>query len=172
LHNETTASYRWLPRLILAMALLPLIIGSFMLWSVESRLITDAGQGLAMAATEIASKLDLLLRERMHDIQVLSQTPVLRTQNHAGIRHLLQALEAVTPEYAWVSLTDARGRVIVSTQEAQVGHDFSHYLGWRALQEGTDITVTDAVHSVEDDGWAASSRESVCRPWKTRLPRP
>ncbi len=151
-HKGAIVPYRWLPRLIIAMAVLPLIIGAAILWSVEKRLVADAGQGLAMAATNIAGKLDMLLHERMNDIQVLAQAPALRTGNERDIRQALETLENVVPDYSWISLTDAQGRVVASTRESQLGLDFSQDRGWQALQGGAGAIIADMVRSAEDDG--------------------
>ncbi|MBI4000265.1 MAG: response regulator [Nitrospira defluvii] len=150
--NGAIATSDWLPRLILVMAGLPLIVGGIILWYVETRLITDAGQSLATAATEIASKLDMVLRERINNVELLSHAQVLRTQNREEIQPVLRALQEVSPEYSWVALTDAQGRVTVSTQDSLVGNDFSRDPGFLALRGGARTAVDDAVMSPEDNG--------------------
>ncbi len=150
--NGAIATSDWLPRLILVMAGLPLIVGGIILWYVETRLVTDAGQSLATAATEIASKLDMVLRERINNIELLSHAPLLRTQNREAIQSILRALQEVSPEYSWVALTDAQGRVSVSTQDSLVGNDFSRDPGFLALRGGARTAVDDAVMSPEDSG--------------------
>ena len=109
--------HRWLPRLIIATAILPLIVGAIMFWALEKQLIADAGQGMTMAAIDIAGKLDLLRQERMQDIQLLAQTPAVQTQNHPAIREALHALTSISPDYLWLSFTDRQGHVIVSTHK-------------------------------------------------------
>lgn len=150
--NGALASSKWLPRLILMMAGLPLLVGGIVLWYVETRLVTDAGQSLATAATEIASKLDMVLRERVNSIELLSHAQVLRTQNPAEIQPILLALQDISPEYSWVALTDAKGQVIVSTQHSLLGKDFSRDSGFRAIREGARTAVDDAVKSPEENG--------------------
>ena len=46
------ASSEWFTRLILVVALLPLLVGGIVLWYVETRLVTDAGQNVATVAAE------------------------------------------------------------------------------------------------------------------------
>lgn len=150
--NGAIASRDWLPRLILVMAALPLIVGGIILWYVETRLVTDAGQGVATAATEIASKLDLVLHERMNNIELLSQAPILRNRNREEIQALFRALQEVSPEYSWVALTDEQGRVIVSTEESLLGEDVSRDPGFLTLRAGARTAIDDAAMSAKDDG--------------------
>lgn len=150
--NGALASSEWLPRLILVMAGLPLLVGAIVLWYVETRLVTDAGQSLATAATEIANKLDMVLRERVNSVELLARAPGLRTQNREEILSILRALGDLSLEYSWVALTDAQGRVIVSTQNSLVGNDVSRDPGFLALREGARTAVDDAVRSQEDNG--------------------
>ncbi|MEC4890659.1 MAG: response regulator [Nitrospira sp.] len=151
-HHDDSLSYRWLPRLMMATAILALIVGAVMIGALEKQLIADAGQGMAMAAIDIAGKLDLLLHERLNNVQVLARNPAVQTQDHTRSREALRALESVTPDYLWLSLTDRQGRVIVSTHDAQLGRDFSRDPGWQALHNGASSMVTETARSAADDG--------------------
>ena len=50
---------------------------------VKNELIERAGETVALGATDIADKLNIVLTERVGDIQAFAQSPLLIGQNHA-----------------------------------------------------------------------------------------
>ena len=77
-NRQPRVPYTWLPHLIILMTSVTLLIGFIALHYLEARLIAAKGENLALAAADIADKLDLLLFERYADIQILSRLPVFR----------------------------------------------------------------------------------------------
>ena len=75
--NEARREYRGLPWLIGAMLVAFVTVGLLSLFYVEKQLISAKGQALALAAADIADKLDLFLNSRFGDIQVLAGSPGL-----------------------------------------------------------------------------------------------
>jgi PAS domain S-box-containing protein len=146
------ASSKWFTRLILVVALLPLLVGGIVLWHVETRLVADAGQNVATVAAESANKLDMIVHERINSITLLSHAPVLSTQNRKKIQPILRALLDLAPEFSWVALTDATGRVIAATEDSLIGKDFGRNAAFLSLRNGAQTAVEDAVMSPDDHG--------------------
>lgn len=83
---------------------------------VKNELIERAGETVALEATDIADKLDIVLTERVSDIQDFAQSPLLIGQNHAEILTYLKELHTIYPLYRRLSLVDRDGHLIVSTE--------------------------------------------------------
>ena len=85
---------------------------------VKNELIERAGETVALEAADIADKLDLVLAERLSDIQAFAQSPFLTRQNQTEIRAYLGELRRIYPMYQRLSLIDSDGRLIASTEPA------------------------------------------------------
>lgn len=85
---------------------------------VKNELIERAGETVALEAADIADKLDLVLAERLSDIQAFAQSPFLAGQNRTEIRAYLEELRRIYPMYRRLSLIDSAGRLIASTEPA------------------------------------------------------
>ncbi|KAF4516000.1 hypothetical protein B566_EDAN000237 [Ephemera danica] len=88
---------------------------------VKNELIARAGETVALGAADIADKLDIVLTERVSDIQAFAQSPLLIGQNHAEILTYLEELRTIYPLYRRLSLVDRDGRLIVSTEAPDAG---------------------------------------------------
>jgi len=83
---------------------------------VKNELIERAGETVALGATDIADKLNIVLAERAGDIQAFAQSPLLIGKNHAEILTYLEELHTIYPLYRRLSLVDRDGHLIVSTE--------------------------------------------------------
>ena len=83
---------------------------------VKNELIERAGETVALGAADTADKLDIVLTERVSDIQAFAQSPLLIGQNHAEILTYLEELHTIYPLYRRLSLVDRDGRLIASTE--------------------------------------------------------
>jgi PAS domain S-box-containing protein len=149
--------YAWLPAAVAALAVMTLAIGNTALRYVEARLVASAGERLALAAADIADKLDLLLAERYGDIRIMAQTPAFRDRDVAAMTRHLRALLEAYPVYQWMGVTDAQGRIIAATHQADVGRDHSRAPWFQAVRDGSGIHVEDADVSEESGGVIAVS---------------
>ena len=102
-----------------------LLIGFIALHYLEARLIAAKGENLALAAADIADKLDLLLFERYADIQILSRLTVFQGNDTQAKNDILDMFRQFYPMYQWLGVTDVRGRILVSTDPGRVGQDRS-----------------------------------------------
>ena len=84
-------------------------------YTVQHGLIQFSGHSLVQAATDAASKLDMMILERHRDIQLLASTPMAQSQNPAALTAYLGELESAHPAYRWIGVTDSHGKVIAAT---------------------------------------------------------
>ncbi|HZC67062.1 MAG TPA: response regulator [Nitrospirales bacterium] len=149
--RESRPQYAWLPIVILV--LITVTVGGIALHYVEQHLIAATGESLALAAADIADKLDAVLFERYGDVQVLAQSSVFRTRDVAAMTRHLNFFKDVYGYYLWLGVTDADGRIVAATDSASVGQDQSRREWFRAVQERGGIYVEDA-EPLEDAGGA------------------
>ena len=142
--------YALLPYLIIGMAVFGVTVGGIALHSVETRMVERAGEALALAAADIADKLDRILSERYDDIQIMAQTPVLRSGNPEAMSSYLRTMQKVSPIYVWLGVTEASGRIIAATDPGSVGRDRSGRPWFQAVRNGAPVHVRDA--AVSEDG--------------------
>ena len=114
--SQTHRPYAWLPTLIIAMAIVALVMGIFVLYYIEHRLIAATGQNLTLAAAEITDKLDRLLLERSGDALMMARTFSAQMEDPAFLgAYLLMMKEVYSPVYLWLGVVDAGGKLIAST---------------------------------------------------------
>ena len=142
--QESRPLYAWLPAIILVLVLMTVTVGGVALHYVEQHLIAATGESLALAAADIADKLDTVLFERYADTQVLAHLPVFRTRDVAAMTRRLNFYKDVYGYYLWLGVTDATGRIVAATDPASVGQDRSRRHWFRAVREGDDLYVEDA----------------------------
>lgn len=150
-------SYAWLPTIIVGMTVFSLVIGFVALRVLEARLLAATGDSLALAASDIAEKLDLLLYERYGDIQVMARTAANRLRDPPALSHELQVFQQVYPVYAWLAVADANGRIVAATDRASIGQDRSGSGWFRAVRERGGVQVHDAQVWEETGGVRAAA---------------
>lgn len=156
-HSPAFRSCRWLPVLIIGMAFLSVIVGWLALRAVETRLLESAGEHVALAASSVAAKLELLLAERSGDLHLMAQAPVFHGQDRSAMTAYLKALQESYPVYSWLGITNAQGRVIAATDAATVGLDRSQAPWFEHVRRSRRIHAQDATASVESRGMLAVS---------------
>ncbi len=83
---------------------------------VKNELIERASETVALGAADIADKLDIVLTERVSDIQAFAQSPLLIGQNRAELLTYLEELHTIYPLYRRLSVVGRDGRLIASTE--------------------------------------------------------
>jgi hypothetical protein len=149
--------YPWLTPLMIVMAVVALAIGGLALHYIETRLVAVSGETLALAASDIADKLDLLLDARYGDIQITAQASAFQSGDRAAMTRHLTALMEASPVYQWMGVTDAQGRIIAATDPTSVDQDRSGSDWFRAVRDRGDIHVQDAQVSEDSGGIMAVS---------------
>ena len=145
--------YRRLPALIILMTLIAVTVGALVLFYVEERLVVTTGERLALAAADIADKLDRVLFERYGDIQMMAKAFTDKSDNSEAMTDYLVWMKKAYPVYHWLGVTDARGRIVAATDGASVGEDRSGALWFRSARGGAGVYVQD-VQVSEDSGRA------------------
>lgn len=134
-----------------------IILGGTALWMVEQEIVARAGESLALEALEIVNKLNAQLQERDGDIQILAASPEVRSRDLPTIRRHLEAVQAAYPVYSRLAVTDQKGRVIVSTDQAWVGEDFQQASWFQAAWHAPRVHA----ETVEKAGQVGGSLQAV-----------
>ncbi|MCX5724206.1 MAG: PAS domain S-box protein, partial [Nitrospirae bacterium] len=116
---------RYLPALIVAIALLAIFVGGFALQYIETQLVAAAGESLTLAAVDIADKLDLLMAERYGDIQMMAHSQTFQGRDRVAMSRYLSWMISAYPLYDWLGVLDADGRIVAATDPTSVGRDRS-----------------------------------------------
>ncbi len=123
----SSSRYFRLPFLIAAIAVVTATTWMLGWRYVEQSLITMAGEGLALAARDIAEDLDRTLLERYGDLRILSKVLSNRvTRDIAYMQaHISWMLDAYKG-YHWLAVVDRNGRLVASSSPAMIGTDVGH----------------------------------------------
>ncbi len=136
-------SYGWLSTLIIGLALFTLVMGGLTLHFIEDHLVTSNGNTLALAAADIASKLDRIISERHGDLAMMSRV----LAPHAGDRTYLTAyltwMKEAYPIYLWLGVADRQGRIVAATDSATVGQDVSKTVWFQKVRQERQVLVED-----------------------------
>jgi len=142
---EATAPrpYSWLPVLIGMLTVVMLTIGTLAFRYVEARMVATAGQTLAQTAAEISDKLDRFLIERRGDVLLMARTFSVQSQNREFQAAFIAGVKTAYPDYLWIGATDARGQIVVATDQATVGRDYSSEPWFQAVRNGQGLHMGD-----------------------------
>ncbi|MDB5823361.1 MAG: hypothetical protein JWR21_2065 [Herminiimonas sp.] len=106
------------------------------------------GASLGDLARHSTRELDSSLRERYNDIRILAMRPdvVDSAAPPAARQRVLEELQSVYRHYAWIGVTDARGKVVAATGGILAGTDASARSWWSNAQKGKHLgDVHDAL---------------------------
>jgi PAS domain S-box-containing protein len=133
--------YAYLRGLTVLMMSVGLLIGAMALYYLERRLVTTTGETLALAAANIADKLDLILYERSRDVQKAAKA--LRRHDVASLTEYLVWMKRTDPGYRWLAVTDANGRIVSATDPTGIGKDMSREAWFQAARQGREVDARD-----------------------------
>lgn len=96
----------------------------------EQRARADAEGMLAEFATQVRDAVALNLETRRSLLQataaqVAAQMTAAPDQDPPGVRRALEAVQAQFPEFVWLGVADASGRIVAATGDQQLGADAS-----------------------------------------------
>ncbi|MEW6544631.1 MAG: PAS domain S-box protein [Nitrospirota bacterium] len=151
LSSESNKLYRRLPLLILAIGLMAVLSGVLALRYLQTRMIGTAGEGLALAASDIADKLSHELFERYTGLQIFARTAETYMHDRSALTAYLETVRRVYPVYLWLAVADATGTIIASTDPASVGKDRSRQ-PWFQFASGEAQVYVGEVSSSPDAG--------------------
>ncbi|MDH4186146.1 MAG: PAS domain S-box protein [Nitrospira sp.] len=133
--SRSSSSYTRLPHLIAAIMVVVVLVCSVALYAVNRYLLTRTGEGLAVIAAEIADQLDQTLFERYGNIAVAARVLAPAMHDPAGLTRHLHFLEDAYPQYRWIGVTDASGRLLAATNPSDVGGDRSDEAWFRFARD-------------------------------------
>lgn len=102
--------------------LLSLIVGQISTMQLEA----DARESLAMVAGEMAGRLEREITERYREIVLIAATnETLQIPNLSVARQsaLLEKVQEIHPDYAWIGIANTSGTVIIATDDRLVGQN-------------------------------------------------
>jgi PAS domain S-box-containing protein len=142
---EATAPrpYSWLPILLGVLTIATLSIGTIAFRYVEARMIATAGQTLAQTAAEASDKLDRFLIERRGDVLLMARTFSAQSQNREFQATFVAGVKTAYPDYLWIGATDAHGEIVVATDPATVGRDYSAESWFQTVRNGQGVHMGD-----------------------------
>ncbi len=141
--SHPRAPYAWLQLLIIVMTLVALGTGAVALHYVETHLVARTGETLALAAAQVADKLDQYLNDRYGDVLVAASSPALQGRDPSAMALYLRVMKEAHPAYLWVGVTDARGRIVAATDRASVGQDRRQGRWFQAVRESRQGRIDD-----------------------------
>ncbi len=145
-------SYRQLPQLIAVMTILAVGIGALALHYIETRLVATTGQSLALAAADIADKLDQVLFERYGGVQVAATSVAPYMQDPTTLSLHLNRMKEQHLVYRWIGVADKQGRLVAATNPADVGVDRSPERWFQDGRDGKAVSMQDVQRTDEGGG--------------------
>jgi diguanylate cyclase (GGDEF)-like protein len=145
----------WIISVVSVIALLALLCLGWAARTVQDRLVQSAGHSLVQAATDAASKLDMMILERYRDIQLLSTAPITHGQNPETLTQYLREMVQAHPAYRWICVTDSRGRIIAATDTSTTSLDRSQSQWFQLTRTITGVRILDVQVSDESGGTSA-----------------
>ncbi|MDL1888968.1 PAS domain S-box protein [Nitrospirales bacterium NOB] len=135
--------YKWLPFVIPGIIVIIIVMALRFFESAKTQLLASAGEQLTLAATHIAQKLDLVLLERFRDIQHMAHAAVFQGQDTAAMTSYLAEIKQTYPLYHWIGVTDAKGRIIATTDPNALGKDIDAEARFKVIWDGRDIDMRE-----------------------------
>ena len=135
--------YSWLPILLGVLTIATLSIGTIAFRYIETRMVATAGETLAQTAAEVSDKLDRFLFERHGDVLMMARTFSVQSYNQEFQSAYVAGLRTAYPDYIWIGATDERGKIVVATDPATVGRDYSAEPWFQAVRDGQGVHMGD-----------------------------
>lgn len=132
--------------------LITIVVIFFIGWgacTVERRLVASAGYGLVQAASDAASKLELMIAERQGDVEVLAASPIAHGNDQRALTSYLYRLLKSYRAYRWLGVTDSHGRLIAGTDPTTLAQDRSTSPWFQQAMKSDGVTILDAGMSEE-----------------------
>ncbi len=120
------------------------IIGSYGFYAIQRDLLVNSGKSLALAATDIADKIDRWMVDRVEDIDLIAQSIPPESQNPKTTGSTLKILNNSHPAFRSVSIVDHSGRIDSSLQDAQINQHLQQLQGLTGIQSGQTYHIESA----------------------------
>ncbi len=131
----------WLPGFFILLVVGISGIGLLALLRVEDRLISAAGAGLSLAATNVAGTVDRFWFERDADVRRRPLAVALARRDASSLARSLVEMQQASPVPLWIGVTDARGRVLAAADGDARRVDYSGEDWFQTARTGTHSQV-------------------------------
>ncbi len=128
--------YRRQVTLIALITVITLIAAIISFTWLQRQVMTLSGETISIMATEIATKLDLLMRERASDLQIFSETLAFNGATSADRQHTIRNFQQTYPFYTWIGVIDPTGQVTEATNPSTLGLDVHGEEWFQAVEHG------------------------------------
>ena len=110
-------------------------------YKMEKQAETDIGRNLAELAFQTTDKLDRGMYERYREVKLMAERYEITSPDVplAAKRSVLESMQSTHPYYAWIGLTDNRGRVNIATKGLLEMKDVSSRPWFAAAYEGVHL---------------------------------
>jgi len=141
--SKAPRPYSWLLVLISVLPIVMLAIGAIAFRYIEHRMIATAGETLAQSAAEVSDKVDRFLIERHGDGLMMARTFSVQPYNREFQAAYIDGVKTAYPDYLWIGATNEQGQVVVATDPATVGRDYSAEPWFRSARDGLMVHMGD-----------------------------
>ena len=143
----------WLPSFLVLFLIASLGMGIWFLSSMEERYVASAGVRLSLGATELAERLDTLLKKQSEQVRLTAARLGREGLASNNVSAMLLAMKEGSPLPVWIGITDRAGKVIGTTNEQFLGEEFLQHdrdEGVRS-QDQVRVVIAGGVESVEGE---------------------
>jgi len=147
--------HTWIASVVVLITLVTLVCLGWAVYTVRERLIQSSGHSLVQAATDAASRLDVMIQERYADIRLLSTSPMVQGHNPQALTAYLRELVKIYPAYQWIGVTDSQGKTIAATDTAHIPLDRNQSHWFELVRTITGVRILDARMPEESGGTPA-----------------
>jgi len=140
----TGGPHRLATSLVLFITIVIMFFVGWGAYTIERRLIASTGYALVQAASDAASKLELMIIERQGDVEVFAASPIARGNDRQALTSYLHQLLKSYRAYQWLGVTDSHGRLIASTDSSTLAKDRSASPWFRQAIKRNGVTILDA----------------------------
>ena len=145
--------YRWLPYLLIGMAVFAVLAGIILIRFVEYRFVEATGEELTLAAAEVAEKLDRMLFERQGDALMMARAFSSRASDPRYLSEYLKWMKKeYSPVYLSLAVTDGQGTVVAATEPSLVGRDYSRAASFIAARATRRLDIADVAGQEAESG--------------------
>ncbi|MGH7180573.1 MAG: PDC sensor domain-containing protein, partial [Nitrospiraceae bacterium] len=129
--------------MVVLIALLTLLFLGWATYTVQDTFLKSSGNRLVQAATDAASKLDMMILEQYRDIQLLSTAPITQGQNPETLTKYLRDMAQARPAYQWIGITDSHGKIVAATDTSKTSLDWSQSHWFRLARTIAGVRILD-----------------------------
>ena len=148
----TKGPHRLATVLVFFITIVSVVFISWGAYTVERRLIASTGYSLVQAASDAASKLDLMIAERQRNVEAFATSSIARGHDPQALTAYLYRLLRSYRAFQWFGVTDLHGTLIACTDPSTVGQDRSGSLWFQQAITSDGVRMLDAKPTEEVQG--------------------